>query len=305
MNNGSAEAKGPVSGQIRRGVCKFFNSQKGFGFVLDNKAEELGGQEVFVHFTSIQSKTGFRSLAEGEEVEYEVVTGSKGYQAANVTGPGGRPVVGDPKAGMVKNPPFMQFAPIAVPGPYGMDPYVQQHPGAIYAASPYQSHIVYVPSTHLQQQGQYGQLMPGSANGAQQYSPSQMAGQQYNRQATMMPPQGGFANAAGSFGPVGGMASTSIGNAYNPQPNQNPFGNAMGNPLGPSNGAAAGRGYQGPASSFGGFGSGLGLGAPSGREEMGNDSFPQFSSAAPGQQDQLNSNSSSNFFSGNLLYSSN
>ena len=43
---------------------QFFNSQKGFGFVNDSHPEDLGGQEVFVHFTAINSKGGFRSLAE-------------------------------------------------------------------------------------------------------------------------------------------------------------------------------------------------------------------------------------------------
>lgn len=50
---------------------------------------------------------------QGEEVEYELTTGPKGYQAVRVTGPDGRPVQGDPKARLPKQAPFMQLAPIA------------------------------------------------------------------------------------------------------------------------------------------------------------------------------------------------
>jgi len=77
----------------RKGVCKFFNSQKGFGFINDDHPEELGNQEVFVHYTSIESKGNFRSLAEGEEVEYVVAPGQKGFQATEVTGPAVAPSV--------------------------------------------------------------------------------------------------------------------------------------------------------------------------------------------------------------------
>ncbi|KAH8917391.1 CSD-domain-containing protein [Atractiella rhizophila] len=102
--------------QRRRGNCKFFNSQKGFGFVIDGKPEELDNQEVFVHWTAIQGRQGFKSLAEGEEVEYDLQQGPKGFSATNLSGPNGpflvfpdnspndpmidagRPVIGDPRA---------------------------------------------------------------------------------------------------------------------------------------------------------------------------------------------------------------
>lgn len=53
---------------------------------------------VFVHYTAITAKAGFKSLAEGEEAEYEIVRGPKGFQAANVTGPGGTQVMGDTRS---------------------------------------------------------------------------------------------------------------------------------------------------------------------------------------------------------------
>jgi len=61
------------------GTVKWFNDAKGFGFITQE-----GGQDVFVHHTAIVAD-GFRSLAEGERVQFEVVNGPKGLQAANVT----------------------------------------------------------------------------------------------------------------------------------------------------------------------------------------------------------------------------
>ncbi|MCC7002859.1 MAG: cold shock domain-containing protein [Gemmatimonadaceae bacterium] len=61
------------------GTVKWFNDAKGFGFI-----QREGGPDVFVHFSAIQSN-GFKSLAEGDKVEFEIVDGQKGPQAANVT----------------------------------------------------------------------------------------------------------------------------------------------------------------------------------------------------------------------------
>ncbi|MGL5996570.1 MAG: cold-shock protein [Pseudomonas proteolytica] len=61
------------------GTVKWFNDSKGFGFITQDE----GGEDLFVHFSAIQSG-GFKSLVERQKVEYEVVEGPKGKQAANV-----------------------------------------------------------------------------------------------------------------------------------------------------------------------------------------------------------------------------
>ncbi|MDF2683558.1 MAG: cold shock protein [Brevibacillus sp.] len=61
-----------------QGKVKWFNAEKGFGFI-----EREGGDDVFVHFSAIQSD-GFRSLEEGQAVEFDIVEGDRGPQAANV-----------------------------------------------------------------------------------------------------------------------------------------------------------------------------------------------------------------------------
>ena len=64
---------------MEKGKVKWFNSEKGFGFI-----EREGGNDVFVHFSAIEMD-GYKTLSEGMEVQFNVVDGAKGPQAANVT----------------------------------------------------------------------------------------------------------------------------------------------------------------------------------------------------------------------------
>lgn len=63
---------------MQQGKVKWFNNEKGYGFIEYND-----GEDVFVHFTGIQGD-GFRALDEGQEVTFEIVEGNRGPQAANV-----------------------------------------------------------------------------------------------------------------------------------------------------------------------------------------------------------------------------
>ena len=64
---------------MNKGTVKWFNNQKGYGFISDEE-----GNDVFVHYSGL-NMAGFKSLEEGQEVEFEVVNGAKGPQATNVT----------------------------------------------------------------------------------------------------------------------------------------------------------------------------------------------------------------------------
>jgi cold shock protein len=72
----SLQLKGLFS--LMQGKVKWFNAEKGFGFI-----EREDGDDVFVHFSAIQSD-GFKSLEEGQSVEFDIVDGARGPQAANV-----------------------------------------------------------------------------------------------------------------------------------------------------------------------------------------------------------------------------
>ena len=63
---------------MEQGTVKWFNDAKGFGFI-----SRQNGEDIFVHFSAIESN-GFRSLQEGQAVEFNVVKGPKGFQAENV-----------------------------------------------------------------------------------------------------------------------------------------------------------------------------------------------------------------------------
>ena len=64
---------------MKTGTVKWFNAKKGYGFISDEN-----GDDIFVHFSAL-NMSGFKVLEEGDEVEFEVIDGEKGPQAANVT----------------------------------------------------------------------------------------------------------------------------------------------------------------------------------------------------------------------------
>jgi len=65
---------------MESGTVKWFNNDKGYGFL-----KRESGEDVFVHHTAIVGQSGYRTLKEGEQVEFEVKQGPKGLQAENVT----------------------------------------------------------------------------------------------------------------------------------------------------------------------------------------------------------------------------
>ena len=64
---------------MKTGTVKWFNAKKGYGFISDEN-----GDDIFVHFSAL-NMSGFKALEEGDKVEFEVIEGEKGPQAANVT----------------------------------------------------------------------------------------------------------------------------------------------------------------------------------------------------------------------------
>jgi CspA family cold shock protein len=75
--NATFKQKG-TSTYMETGTVKWFNDAKGYGFI-----SRQNGEDVFVHFSAIQA-SGFRSLQEGQQVQFDVVKGPKGWQAENV-----------------------------------------------------------------------------------------------------------------------------------------------------------------------------------------------------------------------------
>ena len=69
-----------ICNTMETGTVKWFNDAKGYGFI-----SRQNGEDVFVHFSAIQA-SGFRSLQEGQQVQFDVVKGPKGWQAENVKG---------------------------------------------------------------------------------------------------------------------------------------------------------------------------------------------------------------------------
>lgn len=67
-------------GQRSSGIVKWFQNAKGFGFITPNN----GGNDVFVHYSGIEGSSGFKTLAEGDNVEFEITNSDKGDKAINV-----------------------------------------------------------------------------------------------------------------------------------------------------------------------------------------------------------------------------
>lgn len=80
---------------MAKGTVKWFNDAKGFGFI----EQEAGGEDVFVHYSTIQTD-GYRSLKEGQKVEYEVEGADKGLRAINVRATSEAPFAEAPVAAM-------------------------------------------------------------------------------------------------------------------------------------------------------------------------------------------------------------
>jgi len=74
----SRNSKTEIGNKVEQGTVKWFNDAKGYGFISRNS-----GADVFVHFSAIRSN-GFRSLQEGQTVQFDLVNGPKGFQAENV-----------------------------------------------------------------------------------------------------------------------------------------------------------------------------------------------------------------------------
>jgi cold shock protein len=91
------------------GTVKWFNSEKGFGFI----AQDGGGPDVFVHYSAIAGG-GYRELAEGQKVEFEVTQGQKGPQAENVQ-PRERPTARQSRTADRRRPGKSEPAAAAVP----------------------------------------------------------------------------------------------------------------------------------------------------------------------------------------------
>ncbi|XP_063300508.1 protein lin-28 homolog A [Pelobates fuscus] len=89
------------------GVCKWFNVRMGFGFITMTKKNEVDLEvplDVFVHQSKLQME-GFRSLKEGEHVEFTFKKSAKGLESSHVTGPGGVPCIGSERRPKVKGIP--------------------------------------------------------------------------------------------------------------------------------------------------------------------------------------------------------
>jgi len=95
---------GPTTGRQHTGVVKWFNAEKGYGFLgdIDGGGGEWSGRDLFVHYSQIVG-TGRRLLEDGQPVEFDIVQGRKGPQAANVVAVGEAPAATPPNPDALTN----------------------------------------------------------------------------------------------------------------------------------------------------------------------------------------------------------
>ncbi|ORY06483.1 CSD-domain-containing protein [Basidiobolus meristosporus CBS 931.73] len=184
-----------MSSDRKTGRVKFFNCQKGYGFIIPDDAAETGNAEIFVHHSAIHNDGGFKSLSEGEEVEYDLVQGPKGMQAANVSGPNGAAVKGAPNFSRGGYGGYNKFG-----GGYG------SHGGYGQMA-----------------QGGYGQFPPsgyGGQGGYGQFPPSYGGQQAFGNQGGFNGGGYGYGNQSFPHGPGGYGQSYGQQQPYNGEFNQ-------------------------------------------------------------------------------------
>ena len=147
----------------QNGTCKWFNATKGFGFITDSS----GGGDLFVHHTCINGD-GFKTLLEGEAVEFEVETDDQGRKkAVNVSGPNGCKVIGDHRSGNQRmgydNRMYNQNAGYGVRVPPSRNHYFQRndYPEQSNGPNGYRNNMGYV--------GPSGYMSSGMGNG-EEYS---------------------------------------------------------------------------------------------------------------------------------------
>ncbi|KAI8869026.1 CSD-domain-containing protein [Ramicandelaber brevisporus] len=183
-----------VTGGRKSGLVKYFDQQKGFGFIISDDPTDASIGDVFVHYTVIHNEGGFKCLADGEQVEYEARYTEKGLSATIVTGPGGASVRGDPRgpsssggggSGGTSRPKHHQqhhhqqqhqLGQLGQQQMYGMPAGYRQYPQMVQMPlQQYQRQYPYQPSQQQQQQLAQAQL--------------QMLPQQYLIQQQQQPPQ--------------------------------------------------------------------------------------------------------------------
>ncbi|KAG0143546.1 hypothetical protein CROQUDRAFT_661074 [Cronartium quercuum f. sp. fusiforme G11] len=147
----------PIITHRRSGTCKFFNVGKGFGFIQDSRPDELPiiegdpGKDIFVHFSCIVScQSAYKSLLDGESVEYILGRSNKGLAALDITGPNRLPVKGSNlktnRSQTILHPPQFHSIPFHFP-------YIQPTPPPMISYNPipistYSPNLIFTSNNH-------------------------------------------------------------------------------------------------------------------------------------------------------------